>query len=795
MPNFLEYEIRVRTKDSNSFELLYSTTTPLPEYKVIDPVLNLEESASGSLEFKLPTTNTFYGKIGMMTSTIRVYCKSGNNVKEEIWEGRPLKTDEDMFKNHKIVCEGALSYLNDVYQPQAKYTTDGINFLNSVIDIYNARAASHRQFEIGSVSTDYPINQYGFEETTSYEPTLSVLNNFCTKYGCYMYTERNQFNGKLTIHFRNTKSRNGENDTQTIEFGKNLTDYARNFDFSNMVSVVLPLGARIEKDKKANARGNKLTPYDSWSSESYGYVIANPPADNADGNPVLTVSDKNYKVYSYKVNPGDVVFISSQMHNGHTFWTLRTPQGSYISNCTKTVPNKETMQVADNVKVTIPTLGVTNNSILYVGVYQPSSFTGFGVYAGLKADEVDELDEYVNIADKESRDDVRDAQGNHIAWVHTDKGSMYAVCEEALAEYGWIERKIEFSSETNVTQLYVNARKYLTSDRFDGMQIDVTAFDLRALGDDNATNLKVGQRIHVIAKPYSLDTYMPITKLQIPLDNASNMKYTLGSTSNQSLTSVNNSLNSDLMKQIAAIPAASSIISTTKKNMVNKIIECNSSYVTIKYADGTDKAEAIIISDTQNYQQSSKGYWIWNAAGLAFIDGNGDPHNAMTDDGQMYADIITTGTMAADRILGGTLKLGHWNNTDGMMAIKNNAGNIILEAGRTTDNQPLDGIKTTDTSSGYQTVVEGGAVRFLNPNDLNNKAAQISNVALTYGDPPEPHYRNLYLYGNRIAFDCNNFWILYNGSWYATDEGLRTVTLDGKRLTFVNGILKEVENI
>lgn len=788
MPNFLEYEVRVRTKDSKSFELLYSTTTPLPEYKVISPVLNLEESASGSLEFKLPPTNTFYEKIGMMTSTIRVYCKSGNNHKEEIWEGRPLKTDEDMFKNHKIVCEGALSYLNDVYQPQARYTTDGVNFLNSVIDIYNARAASHRHFEIGSVGTDYPIDGYDFEETTSYEPTLSVLNNFCTKYGCYMYTERNQFNGKLTIHFRDTKSRNGENDTQTIEFGKNLTDYARNFDFSNMVSVVLPLGAKIEKDKEANARGNKLTPYESWSSESYGYVIANPPSGSS---PILTVSDKNYKVYAYKVNPGDVVFISSQLNNAHTLWTIKTADGnSYYE--TKTVPDKETMTIADNVKLTIPGSGyISNNSILYVGVYEPSTFTGFGVYAGLKADEIDELDEYVNIADKESRDDVRDAQGNHIAWVHTDKGSMYAVCEEALAEYGWIERKIEFSSETNVTQLYINARKYLTSDRFDGMQIDVTAFDLRALGNDDATNLKVGQRIHVIAKPYSLDTYMPITKLQIPLDNASNMKYTLGSTSNQSLTSVNNSLNSDLMKQIAAIPAASSIISTTKKNMVNKIIECNSSYVTIRYADGTDKAEAIIISDTQNYQQSSKGYWIWNAAGLAFIDGNGDPHNAMTDDGQMYADIITTGTMAADRILGGTLKLGHWNNTDGELQMKDNSGNLILSVDKS------NGITSEDPSSHYKAVVRGGEVRFLNPNDVSggfNFAPGIANQVFV-DSQGNPLYRCLSLYGQRIGFNCNNFWVFSNGSWYATDEGVRTVTLDGKRLTFVNGILKEVENV
>lgn len=86
-------------------------------------------------------------------------------------------------------------------------------------------------------------------------------------------------------------------------------------------------------------------------------------------------------------------------------------------------------------------------------------------------------------------------------------------------------------------------------------------------------------------------------------------------------------------------------------------------------------------------------------------------------------------------------------------------------------------------------------MRFISLHDANNKAAQISNVPLIYGDPPEPHYRNLYLYGNRIAFECNNFWVNYNGSWYATDEGVRTVTLDGKRLTFVNGILKEVENV
>jgi hypothetical protein len=97
-------------------KLMHSSVVPENEYKVIDPVLDLQDSAAGSLEFSLPPFNCMYGKCQMMMSTIRVE-RNG----KEIWEGRPVSFKEDMWLNHAITCEGELAYLNDIYQPQNKY--------------------------------------------------------------------------------------------------------------------------------------------------------------------------------------------------------------------------------------------------------------------------------------------------------------------------------------------------------------------------------------------------------------------------------------------------------------------------------------------------------------------------------------------------------------------------------------------------------------------------------------------------------------------------------------------------
>lgn len=224
-------------------KLMHSSVVPENEYKVIDPVLDLQDSAAGSLEFSLPPFNGMYGKCQMMMSTIRVE-RNG----KEIWEGRPVSFKEDMRLNHAITCEGELAYLNDIYQEQNKLENKTLQqILEYVIAAYNARAASNRQFTLGWIEDEKYTSDL-LDVTIPFQTTLETINSLCKTYGLHVYM-RNTWdaNGVKTrrICFKGTDL--GQNPSQVIEFGTNLTDYAKSYNFAELVTAVLPLGAKSDK--------------------------------------------------------------------------------------------------------------------------------------------------------------------------------------------------------------------------------------------------------------------------------------------------------------------------------------------------------------------------------------------------------------------------------------------------------------------------------------------------------------------------------------------------------------------
>lgn len=224
-------------------KLMHSSVVPENEYKVIDPVLDLQDSAAGSLEFSLPPFNCMYGKCQMMMSTIRVE-RNG----KEIWEGRPVSFKEDMWLNHAITCEGELAYLNDIYQEQNKYENKTLQqILGYVIAAYNARAAANRQFTLGWIEDEKYTSDL-LDITIPFQTTLETINSLCKTYGLHVYM-RNTWdeNGVKTrrICFKGTDL--GQNPSQVIEFGTNLTDYAKSYNFAELVTAVLPLGAKSDK--------------------------------------------------------------------------------------------------------------------------------------------------------------------------------------------------------------------------------------------------------------------------------------------------------------------------------------------------------------------------------------------------------------------------------------------------------------------------------------------------------------------------------------------------------------------
>ena len=114
----------------------------------------------------------------------------------------------------------------------------------------------------------------------------------------------------------------------------------------------------------------------------------------------------------------------------------------------------------------------------------------------------------------------------------------------------------------------------------------------------------------------------------------------------------------------------------------------NGGYVII-HRDADGRPYELLISDSENITANTARVWRWNINGLGYSSTgyNGIFIPAITSDGQIVADFITTGTLDANRIevrnlnatmfTGAMIQLGGYQNQDGTLVLKNAQNNII----------------------------------------------------------------------------------------------------------------------
>lgn len=237
--------------------LIYSDVTPLETVKVVNPKLQLADSSAGQLDLSLPPTNVGYSSIQRMVTNIHVY-----NDGEWLWSGRVLTDNYDFWNNRKMVCEGELGFLNDSIQPPAKYnvaTTTVSSFLQSLLDIHNSQVTPDRQFTLGTVTVhddDQVEDNDAINRFTNYETTLEAIND--------------KLLGRLKGHLI-VRHQNGSRildyvdddylstNSQIIQFGVNLLDFSKNIDMTELSTVIVPRGHRLEEDSDVEIEG--LEPY------------------------------------------------------------------------------------------------------------------------------------------------------------------------------------------------------------------------------------------------------------------------------------------------------------------------------------------------------------------------------------------------------------------------------------------------------------------------------------------------------------------------------------------------------
>ena len=107
---------------------------------------------------------------------------------------------------------------------------------------------------------------------------------------------------------------------------------------------------------------------------------------------------------------------------------------------------------------------------------------------------------------------------------------------DAVATYGRITKKEEFSGVVNVETLYADGLEYLQSKQFDDLTIECTAAELHRQ-NPNYDRFRLGQMVHVCSNPHLVDKNLPIAKLSMRLDTAAK-QITLGTQAKQTLTKI-----------------------------------------------------------------------------------------------------------------------------------------------------------------------------------------------------------------------------------------------------------------
>lgn len=288
-------------------------------------------------------------------------------------------------------------------------------------------------------------------------------------------------------------------------------------------------------------------------------------------------------------------------------------------------------------------------------------------------------------------------------------GSIY-VQDDALVElYGKIVKVVHWDDITTAKELLKKAKLYLSEMQYENMQLEVKAVDFH-LADENVPAINLLDEIRVVSAPHGLDKFFPVTKLDIQLDQPENTIITLGTVVKTSLTTQTNDRSNEIKALVDSYVPPSEIL-TQAKNQATQLIESGAlgGHVVVL-------PNEIYISDSDDISVAEK-QWRWNLKGLGYRASKKDEFGlAMTMDGSIVADYITTGLMSADRIRGGSLKLGGGSYKNGILYMYDADG---VEIGRWSKGG-LNVKKGTITGSTITVGGQGNASGRLRIVDENN---------------------------------------------------------------------------
>lgn len=350
-----------------------------------------------------------------------------------------------------------------------------------------------------------------------------------------------------------------------------------------------------------------------------------------------------------------------------------------------------------------------------------------------------------------------------------NNGLDYVYDQVAVNTFGWIYKTVIWDDVKTASILKDKGEQYLSNTQFDNLVIEVKAVDLHLI-DARETPFRLSDQIRIDSKVHGLkNKYFRLTKQTINLNNPENNTITLGKEEHLSLSARTNKANDEVVKAIESITPASTILKKAKENASALINGNGENGYVVLHENENGVVYEILVMDTPDINTATR-VWRWNQNGLGYAnskDTNGDWifGLAMTIDGQIVADYITTGSLVGLEInngnktfyvdSNGNMKATNADIKGTINAINGSIGGFDIN----TDNLHIgDATLRADRmgcgSAGY------GIVNIVGDRRSNN--ARFGYIQLSNSGNPDTCLDGIRIYGNGLVrkYDGNG-----NVSW------------------------------
>lgn len=675
------YSLYLSNKTENGVEetLIYDARVPDKDLALISPSLEVESGNAGSLDFTMPPNHIGYNLVDKMRT--EVIFKQND---KEMWRGRVLNTDTDFYNQMKVECEGELAYLNDTYQPQKEYDDTTLRqFLEGVISIHNQKVSDSNGNPVGPIDKRFKIGAVYVEDVgsasvnemfrkTDYDTTLQCLKSVASTYKAYFVIRKTVEYG-VVVRYLDFVKDFVDTCSQSINFGENLLDYSKSFTMEDLCTVAMPIGAKME-DKA----GDEIILYDTENNQPINYLGSNGQFgyDPNDGYRYARVCYLN----TGEFKTGDKIYVSiaqtedtMQPVSKDGIWCFATEDGSPIGDVKvwSGTPGSMSVETYEKYELTIPA-GAHRFRVGGNWHYQPE----IKVYRQKAKERVDECYTIESVPSYDT-DTVKHREGD-----------IYIINKALFEKYGWHEKKLSFGDLDNSQKLNDMAVEYLTKTQFEQMKLDLTAFDLSTY-NMNYEQIWINMNVPFYSPPHGIaygEFALPCTKMTIKLDSPEDNEYTLGYSSPNQISDTQTNVSADISHLMEQMPAVSATLASAKQNAAQMLDAfANAGTVAfIKNPNNSNEINEIIIYSGNDPEHATKR-WRWNMGGLGYQERASATDQwpdsvllALDANGHIVADRITTGTMYADRIRGGTLKLGVPGGSPGDIQVYDGNGETLF---------------------------------------------------------------------------------------------------------------------